>query len=360
MMKRRQVLAGASAAAVVAAGGYALLGGPDYEAVAAATWQPADPAAPEIGRLVHYATLAANSHNTQPWIFEAGSGPIRILPDTTRRTPVADPDDHHLFATLGCAAENLMLAAGAEGKASALSFGADGAIAVDLAPGGAEDPLFAAITARQCSRSLYDGSTVSAADLSLLERAAQVDGCRVLLVTEPAEVAAILDLILAANAVQIADPAFVAELGDWLRFSAAAAVDTGDGLFSACSGNPTMPQWIGQRMFPRVFTPEAENEKTAAQVRSSAGLAIFVSDRDDAEHWVAAGRSYQRFALQATALDLKTAFLNQPLEVPEYRPQLAGLLGVTDRRPDLLVRFGRGPAMPRSLRRPVADVMRMV
>lgn len=42
---------------------------------------------------------------------------IQILPDLTRRIPVVDPDNHHIFASLGCAAENLAIAAGARGKA---------------------------------------------------------------------------------------------------------------------------------------------------------------------------------------------------------------------------------------------------
>ena len=67
--------------------------------------------APRDRELVRFATLAANSHNTQPWIFSARGDEIAIAPDFRRRCPVVDPDDHHLFASLGCAAENLVQAA---------------------------------------------------------------------------------------------------------------------------------------------------------------------------------------------------------------------------------------------------------
>ncbi|MGH1559991.1 hypothetical protein ACRAWD_24530 [Caulobacter segnis] len=42
-----------------------------------------------------------------PALGASGSGPraIEILPDLSRRTPVVDPDDHHLFVSLGCALE---------------------------------------------------------------------------------------------------------------------------------------------------------------------------------------------------------------------------------------------------------------
>eukprot|EP01035_Chromulina_nebulosa_P063692 gene63693-biopygen46523 len=100
----------------------------------------------------------------------------------------------------------------------------------------------------------------------------------------------------------------------------------------------------------------AENDKCRDQIASSAGLAVFVSAQDDPAHWLASGRAYQRFALQATALGISHAFLNQAVEVPQVRRRLAAQL-TPGRRPDLIVRFGYGPAMPPSLRRPVDDVM---
>jgi len=72
---------------------------------------------------------------------------------------------------------------------------------------------------------------------------------------------------------------------------------------------------------------------------------------------VEVGRCYERFALQATALGVRSAMLNQPVEVSVLRPQLATVLGLGAQRPDLVVRFGRGPSLPRSLRRPVATVL---
>mgnify|MGYP003146510294 FL=1 len=184
-----------------------------------------------------------------------------------------------------------------------------------------------------------------------------VPGCRVSLLTEKPVMEKVLDLIVAANSAQIDDPAFMRELKSWIRFNAASAVATGDGLYAACSGNPTLPTWLGTRLFDRVVTAEGENAKCISQIRSAAGIAIFVSDANDPAHWVQAGRSYQRFALQATLLGIKHAFLNQPVEVAAFRPQLASLLGVGDKRPDLVVRFGYGPDMPMSMRRPLTDVM---
>lgn len=47
----------------------------------------------------------------------------------------------------------------------------------------------------------------------------------------------------------------------------------------------------------------------------------------------------------------------QPVEVVGLRRQFASWLGLGDRRPDLVVRFGCGPEMPRSPRRPIEQVL---
>jgi len=55
-----------------------------------------------------------------------------------------------------------------------------------------------------------------------------------------------------------------------------------------------------------LFTPKSENERYAMQVRNSAGIAVFSSEASDKQHWIGAGRCYERFALQAAALGLRS------------------------------------------------------
>ena len=123
------------------------------------------------------------------------------------------------------------------------------------------------------------------------------------------------------------------------------------------TGNPVMPGWVGTKMFDLFFDPQAEDDKMARQMASSSGIAIFVGERADPQHWVLAGQACQRFALQATALGMRCSFVNQPVEVSQLRSGVAGIAGEVGKRPDLLLRFGYGPAMPYSARRPVADVI---
>jgi hypothetical protein len=309
--------------------------------------------------LVRNATLAPSSHNTQCWKFALEPQAITILPDPERRCPAVDPDDHHVFVSLGCATENLVHAALAHGLQGEASFDLTReAIRVSLAPTRADaSPLFHAMATRQCTRGDYDSKPLSREELRLLERAGTSDHVRMLLITERPAVERVLDFVVQANTAQMADPAFVSELKTWIRFNGAEAVRRRDGLYSATTGNPNLPTWFGKLAFSLVFKPKGENDKYARQIRSSAGIAVFVGQAADKAHWVEVGRCYERFALQATALGIRNALVNQPVEVEAVRPLFAAALGLAGQRPDMVARFGRGPMMPASLRRTVQTVL---
>jgi hypothetical protein len=363
MMTRRSMLAVGTGAAALGLGAYGAVStsGDGYDDAVKSTWRPLTAnGGNDLNYLVHYATLAANSHNAQPWLFARSQTGVTVEPDTKRRLPAADPDDHHLYASLGCAAENLMLAASAAGLGAASSFSSaqDGRVEIDLAGTSSDrDPLFDAILERQCTRSDYDGRAVTKNDLDAIAGAAKVEGCEIILIPDQDKIGQALEMIISANTIQVENLEFTAELKSWIRFSSIGAAATRDGLFAACSGNPTMPAWLGNLMFGFVFKAPAENDKISRQMRSSSGLAVFVTDKDDKEYWIKAGRSYQRFALKSTMLGVRHAFLNQPVEVASIRSEFSKWLGVNGRRPDLVVRYGYAPPMPKSLRRPVQDVL---
>lgn len=364
-MNRRQILVGSGAATLALAGasyvGWRQTGSLDGYERSVAAMRSAFAARPETTELVRAAALAPSGHNTQPWVFHAEADAIRISPDLSRRTPIVDPDDHHLFVSLGCAAENLAIAGSALGRPGLLGFDprGEGVVSYTFADAPAGDPaLFDAIARRQSTRADYDGKPVGPSDLKRLEAAAAIPAITLVLLTKPSEIAPVRDLVLAANGLQMGDPAFIRELKAWLRFSPRQALRSGDGLFSASSGSLALPEWLGAMLFDRVFTASSETDRYARQIASSAGIAVFVSDRDDRDHWFRAGRACQRFSLQATALGMKTAFVNQPVEVASLRPELAQRLGLAGRRPDLVMRFGYGPDLPYSARRPVQAVLR--
>ncbi len=366
MPTRRQFLwytAGISAGSIALVAADARRGRSRYEQATGELWR--EPMSRATGlpatqlALIRAATLAPSSHNTQCWKFRLAPDAITILPDLTRRCPAVDPDDHHLYVSLGCAAENMVHAASANGLRAIGAPAAPDAgyrlqLSSDTAPA---SPLYAAITSRQSARNVYDGRALAQRELVALERAGSSERVSLMLLTERPAINGILDAVVSANATQMQDAAFVAELRQWIRFSRREALDHRDGLFSGTTGNPSIPRWLGEAMFGMVFTEKGETAKYVEQIKSSAGIAIFVGAESDPTHWIEVGRCFERFALQCTVLGISTAMINQPVEVSAIRSQFAAHLGLGGKRPDLVVRFGRGPGMPRSLRRPVSAVI---
>lgn len=354
-------MGGALAATMAVAGTGALMdySTGDYDEILRASTEKL-PASPETLDFIRYATLAANGHNTQPWHFRAETDSIAILPDHARATPVVDPDNHHLYASLGCAAENLIVAARARGRSGDLSFsgGQSDVIRIGMSNDTPETSLLLdAIPQRHSSRVPFDGKPSPTDVLTRLEAASRIGGVELHIITGGTMAESVLELLVAGNSRQMDDPAFMAELKLWLRFNPRAAAKTRDGLFSASSGNPVLPSWLGSILFDLAFSKEAENKKYVEQVRTSSGLAIFVAPKDDPAGWVAAGRSCQRFSLQATVDGLKISFINQCTEDKAARRELQSLLGIGNLRPNLVMRFGYGPTLPRSLRRAPQSVL---
>jgi hypothetical protein len=309
--------------------------------------------------LIRLAALAASSHNTQPWVFEPTDGSILIRPDRGRRCPVVDPDDAHLYRSLGCAAENLVHAASMQQRRATVHFDeAQDAVVVDLepAPDGEPTALAAALTTRQCTRTVYDGRPVPDDELALLRTTGSSEAVDGLIRTSQTEIEPIAELIDEGNRRQLGDPAWRAELVAWIRFNTAEALRRRDGLAGRVNGQPSLPTFAGRLLAPVVIRAENQVRADRARLESSAGVAAFVAPEDTKTCWVEAGRCYERFALQADLLGIRTAFINQPVEVADLRPRLAQALG-TDGAVQLLIRFGYAAYAPYSLRRPVADVI---
>lgn len=331
----------------------------DYNAEAAAIRKRLD-ANPDMLAMLRYAALAANSHNSQPWLFAVDDFNVSILADANRRLSVVDPDDHHLYISLGCAVENLLITGAAHGRPGNMLYfpGDSDRIEVGLNKGPVNaSVLYDAIPVRQTTRSVYDGRAIPVEQLKQLENAAKIEGVSITLITDDVRRSAIEEQAIDANGLQLEDKAFVAELKKWIRFNPGQALKTHDGLFTASSGHKSVPTVMGETLFATLIDKEKENRTLTAQIRSSPVFAVFAGNRADKDHWIRVGRSFQRFALMATSLGISHAYVNQPIEVLAARERFAIWLGMAGQRVDLVIRLGYADPMPMSLRRPVPEAL---
>jgi len=362
--RRRAILTGLSLGGAVAIAGYLLREYAPWTNYESAGDLPRTDLAPDLNPparlrgIIRYATLAANGHNAQPWKFAISPDAVEIHPDYSRRLSTVDPDNRGLWISLGCALENLLIAARATGCAPEVTYPESrDLIRVDLTPDTPRrDFLFDAIPSRQCTRSEYDGKPIGANQLSQLQNLSLEPGISVHTAVGNSGLATLSDYVHQSTLRQYADESFRRELIHWLRFDKKEAIASLDGLYSACTGNPTVPRWLGQ-LFVAGAKPQDQADADVKKLRSSAGAVVITSASEAKADWVRTGQVYQRMALWMTSVNIKSAFLNQPIEVESVRSQLQSVLGLGTARPQLLVRFGYAKAMPCSLRRPVQQVL---
>jgi len=318
-------------------------------------------------QLIPFAVRAPSGHNTQPWQFSVEQDTIRIHPDLSRRLPVVDPDDHALFISLGCALENLVVAAAQQGLAASIDyFPSDEpqeCLRVRLSAGADEDTgaLFRAIPERQSNRGSYDGRAIDDADLARLMDANSRDSVKVraFRVGDP-EIEPIIGFVREGNIAQFNDRAFVAELVSWIRFTRREVSNRQDGLAAVALGFPSVPRWLGRWIMTTLVKPEGEAARQERAIRSSSLLLLFIARENDKRHWVDVGRSFERIALTAASLGIAHAHVNMPCEVEPIRRRLAAHLGLdAGAQPLLLIRLGFArKRLPPSPRRPVDQVLR--
>lgn len=186
--------------------------------------------------LLRYAILAPSSHNSQPWEFSIGDSEIRVFADRSRWLKVADADQRELHISVGCALENLLIAAEHFRYGHSVEYfpgGEDGPVAgVKLNPDGKveksrDSVLFDMIPCRSTNHNLYDAKPIPQGDMARLHDCCYEEGFWLFPTNEASNEAELRrkvdDLITRADAIQLTDPAYKEELAWWI----------GQGVFGA-------------------------------------------------------------------------------------------------------------------------------
>lgn len=310
--------------------------------------------------LVSKAVKAPSGHNTQPWRFRQKESTVEIHPDFNRRLPVVDPHDRELFVSLGCAAENLCLAAQTKGYKSAVSVGDKGVITVSLAEeaGVKPSPLFNQIDVRQTNRSVYNGEEIALDVLKKLQSIRSEKGISVhYYARQTKQFNDIEQYVLQGNTRQMQNEAFKAELKSWMRFNKKHQDQTLDGLSYAVFGAPNVPRWMAEPIMSMAINAKTQNKADREKIDSASHLVLFTTRENSRREWVSLGRTLQRFLLTTTELGVAHAYLNQPNEEAEIASEMARTLGLAGEYPTILLRIGYGKQQAYSKRRPVEDVI---
>ncbi len=388
MVSRRAIVGGAGAA-LVAALGYRIwdrgvFSGAEGAAYAPwADWQGSK--ADGYKRPLHAAILAANPHDTQPWLFGASDNSVTVIADRARNLGAFDPFRREMHLGLGCAIENLVHAANVFGIA-AIVYPSDGRLTLSPGPepiaaahvtldaaAPARDPLFEAIPHRHTNRGPYTEEPIAASQLSRFANLTNSEDVRIAFITDAHARAEMGALIVEATARIIADPQMSADSYRWIRTGAREVAVNPSGITIDASG---VPPWLvmASKVLPDLDAATTDQywlgmtRDTHVATAPVLGI-ILVKDRLDMRQSIEAGRAWQRLHLAATAAGIAAQPLNQPVECVDRNQ----MLGRPDTYADALTKFANAPgweatfvfrmgkamrAAGPSPRRPLADVLR--
>jgi nitroreductase len=347
--------------------------GPAYDA-----WRAWDLPGADNLDLVRAAILAANAHDSQPWAFRLAPARIDLYADTARNLGSIDPLRREMHLSLGCALENLLLAARARGLSPAATLRPDPVNAthvarVDLSPGEPfASPLYAAIPRRHTDRGPYDTNRPLAAQ-TLAAMAALIDepDIGVVWFASDADKKTFAELTVSATEAFIADPQQAADDFAWYRNDWHQLQAAKDGITVDASGiSPLVRALAKIAPVSREQDDQGWLDNTRnIQVATAAAFGTLVArDKHDVVQRIKAGRIWQRMHLWATTQGLAVQPLNQVVEraerevsgglVPEFARALTALAPDPDREALMPFRIGYPTAEAlASPRRPAEEVI---
>ncbi|MDF2560261.1 MAG: putative nitroreductase [Microbacterium sp.] len=283
-------------------------------------WQDA----PGLQAIVAAGVLAANPHNMQPWQFALDDA-IDIYLDPARAMPITDSDERERIAGIGCAIENMIIAARTRSLDTTVTLWPDAdpdhVARLTFRPGNGptdrERALADAIALRHTNRGPYTSSALSAIELAGLTPDA-LEGVGVVWVSDPDQVRRLGELYVEATEAIVGDPDMSVEGFSWFRNDRVDIDRHRDGLTLDCQGLDGFTLFMAKTLpaqsradGDRFWVTATRDVHTAT---AAAYGVICVPDTANPEQRLHGGRLLQHVHLAATTAGLGLHHMNQITE----------------------------------------------
>jgi hypothetical protein len=270
------------------------------------------------------AILAANPHNTQPWVFHVTSDTIDVYVDAARGIGTVDPFRREQHVGVGCALENLALACQARGLRPTIDLMPDGPDSdrvahVALSPGERHpNPLYDAIGRRHTNRGPYDRKPISTETLKGLVNTRGLDGVTFHWITDPVQKSALDRLLVDAATALTRDEQQSRDSFAWFRSNNDAVQKHRDGLTLDAQGMSPLILSVA-KLLPASSRSAGDsfwvNQTRTVQTKTAAAYGVLTTaDPYDRVTQLVAGQLLQRIHLTATSRAVALQHMNQITE----------------------------------------------
>jgi hypothetical protein len=284
-------------------------------------------------RIVAAGILASNPHNSQPWVFQIAASGVDLFADPTRQIGVVDPFRREMTIGLGCALENMILAAEAEGFTATLQLlpnPADETHAahLELTPDIQQaSELYNAIPSRHTNRGPYDTTRPIAAEtLEAMRRLVTDEQVRLFWFADEVARASFSQVAVAAAEALVADEQQSLDSHAWWRQDWTEVQAHADGITLDAQGlDPFITAMAkllpdgSRQQNDQIFVQNVR--EVILPTAAAFGILAVEDDLNDAQR-LECGRLWQRIHLWGTTRGLAFQPLNQMNERVDRERQL--------------------------------------
>ena len=276
----------------------------------------------QLRHLLRYAILAPSTKNTQPWRFRVDDWAIHVFADLGRWQEVADPDQRELYMSLGCAIENILIAAEhfefdvfpaffpdpeRPTLAATIEFARTGIIARPQ-----NERLFHAITHRVTNHKVFLPDPIPHGIFDDLAASAETPDMLLFLSSDDDTKRRVDWLNVEADRALFTSGEYRQEIAHWV----------GQGVF----GTPWLLSKLGELVYTYVNVGERTVRRDHEVLLSAPAVGIICTRENDRPAFVRAGQVFERVFLRATAHHLALQPMSQTIEIKETRKQMRDLV----------------------------------
>lgn len=310
-----------------------------------------------IHAVLSLATMAPSVHNSQPWRWRVGARSLHLYADQRLQLPYTDPDLRDLVLSCGACLHHAVVALAALGwqaKIHRLPNPAEpnhlAAVTVSRHPGSDVDvALASAIPLRRTDRRHYSPRRVPRDYITLMGARAARAG---VMLRQVEGLPKLERIVAQAAAKHASNYGYLTELTAW------------SGRHGSLVGVPARnaPQPDPTAAIPsRVFSGAMLAQPPHAGAADDHAAVLALGTEDDSRlARLRAGEATSLVLLTATALELASCPITEPLEIVETRDAVKIDVFGASGFPQMLLRIGWAPIdadpLPATPRRPVADV----
>ena len=303
----------------------------------------------KLSFLIKFAVLAPSSHNNQPWKFSIKENSILIYPDNSRWLSVSDPDRRYFFVSLGCALENILIAADLYGLPTEVKYLPKGegdiAARIDFEfPKKINDKqankkhLAFSIPKRCVNRSKYSDKKIPQYLIDQIKSFSDKD-VEVSLVSDRETKEKMSKIMLDSRVKSFDNKLFREEMAKYKKNN---WTHSPVGITGATMGFSTPMSFIASFVIKHINVIKIIRKKEEVLLEKHTPLLVFINIKEDTkQNWLKSGRIFERCLLTARQHNVQTAIsaLSSDLEKKqikeilntEYFPQILFRAGYTDK-----------------------------